>query len=226
MFNKGFCKVHGPERIQAPDAPKDLIFCSEVILSNLIYRILQQFRNSYSQNDIEIQPFLELLNELTMLGTPLRRICVYYLLNEEFYSRKIKTEKSGSSSSFKHNEKMFINSFIIDQKIPIEYQNEICNPEYKNILNEFLFWCVFYEFPQNLVKFLLNLFVDHEYKAEFTRAFLSHYLSISTKSIRKNEILNVSLISVQLFSNESITIKALAILRIRMLTILLLQMII
>ena len=209
MFNKGFCKVHGPERIQAPDAPKDLIFCSEVILSNLIYRILQQFRNSYSQNDNEIQPFLELLNELTMLGTPLRRICVYYLLNEEFYSRKIKTEKSGSSSSFKHNEKMFINSFIIDQKIPIEYQNEICNPEYKNILNEFLFWCVFYEFPQNLVKFLLNLFVDHEYKAEFTRAFLSHYLSISTKSIRKNEILNVSLISVQLFSNESITIKAL-----------------
>jgi len=196
MFIKGFCKLHEPERIKAPDAPKELIVCSEVILSNLIYRILQHLRNMNSQNYDVIEPFLDLLNELTSFGTPLRRIFVKYLLNEEFYAEKSKKEK------------IFFNSFRNDQNIPSEYQNEICNPEYKSILTEFLFWCVFYEFPQNLVKFLINLFSDHEYKAEFTRVFLSHYLSISTKSIRKKEIINVSLISVQLFSNEPITIKA------------------
>jgi len=55
---------------------KELIVCSEVILSNLINRILQHLRNMNSQNNNVTEPFLDYLNELTTFGTPLRRIFV------------------------------------------------------------------------------------------------------------------------------------------------------
>ncbi len=49
MSKIGFCKYHGPERLKNPEAPKDLIKCSEIILANLVYRILQYFRSAYSK---------------------------------------------------------------------------------------------------------------------------------------------------------------------------------
>ena len=44
----GFCKFHGPDRETISDAPIELTKCSEIILSNLIYRILQFFRSASS----------------------------------------------------------------------------------------------------------------------------------------------------------------------------------
>ena len=42
----GFCKSHGHEDSNCvPEAPIELTKCSEIMLSNLIYRILQHFRS-------------------------------------------------------------------------------------------------------------------------------------------------------------------------------------
>ena len=47
MSPKGFCKSHGSHKDDsAQKAPEDLIICCEPIVSNLIYRILQFYRNA------------------------------------------------------------------------------------------------------------------------------------------------------------------------------------
>ena len=46
----------------------------------------------------DIQPYLELLNELCSLGTPLRKILVDFMINEEFYNKKIQGEINKTSS--------------------------------------------------------------------------------------------------------------------------------
>ena len=40
----------------------------------------------------DLQPYLDLLNELCSLGTPMRKILVDYMINEEFYKEKISAE--------------------------------------------------------------------------------------------------------------------------------------
>ena len=47
MSKLGFCKFHGPDRQVVAEAPNELTKCSEIILPNLIYRILQFFRSVY-----------------------------------------------------------------------------------------------------------------------------------------------------------------------------------
>jgi len=40
----------------------------------------------------DVQPCLELLNELCAMGTPMRKILVEYMISEEFYESKIAAE--------------------------------------------------------------------------------------------------------------------------------------
>lgn len=49
MNKRGFCKFHGPDREAAPEAPSELIKCSEVLLPNLVYRLLQYFRSVFKE---------------------------------------------------------------------------------------------------------------------------------------------------------------------------------
>ncbi len=85
--------------------PVELTRCAEFILSNLLYCLPQHFRSLYSSvqaskdstssrvimNSIldDVQPGLELLNELWGMGTPMRKILVEYMISEEFYESKI-----------------------------------------------------------------------------------------------------------------------------------------
>ncbi len=50
MNPKGFCKFHGKRDNQNLKVPDDLIKCSEIILSHLLYRLLQFFRNAYASS--------------------------------------------------------------------------------------------------------------------------------------------------------------------------------
>lgn len=80
------------------------------------------------------------------------------------------------------------------------------------MLDEFLFWCIRFEFPESLVKYLLSLLPDLAYKETFIKAFVSHYSYISKLLLNsKSEHLasRVVHISVQLFSNEAMAMKAL-----------------
>ena len=80
------------------------------------------------------------------------------------------------------------------------------------MLDEFLFWCIKFEFPEILVKLLLSQLPDIRYKQIFIKSFVSQYSYISILLLNsKSEHLasRVVHISVQLFSNEAIAMKAL-----------------
>ncbi len=87
----------------------------------------------------------------------------------------------------------------------------MCSSNSKYIVDEFLYWCICFEFPENLVKFLLSLLPSIEYKQIFIKSFVSQYSYISILLLTsKSENLSsrVVHISVQLFSNEAIAMKA------------------
>lgn len=204
------------------------------------------------------------MNELCSLGTPLRKIFVDYIINEEFYSKKIQSEslpKSASSLSsadqpktlrFKaraqldhddddnedddddeddddlseviicpqnsaHNHSIYTKALSMHEAIKVpsifrHIEDQIRLLTNKSIVDELLFWCIRFEFPEPLVKFLLSLLPDLRYKMHFIRSFVSQYSYISVLLLQsKSEQLSsrVVHISVQLFSNEAIALKAL-----------------
>ena len=122
---------------------------------------------------------------------------------------------STKSDAFKHE--VYTNALVSQQKIkvPLTYESktkEICNSYSSSMVDEFLFWCIRFEFPENLVKFLLSLLPDIEYKQIFIKSFVSQYSYISVLLLNsKSEHLSSKVvhISVQLFSNEAIAMKAL-----------------
>ena len=120
MNPNGFCKSHGCassafNRSSSSKAaqnvpPEELTKCCEVLFAHLVFRILQAFRHAHTLTDYkfnstllthrsnlqdilnEIQPYLDMLNELCALGTPIRKILVDYMTSESFYLLKCKYE--------------------------------------------------------------------------------------------------------------------------------------
>ena len=166
------------------------------------------------------------------IGTPLKKIFVDYLISEDFYSKKIQSEsykcvniiseeelnnpKTTKTQNLSYQHEIYLKGLnsLETIKLPDLFKNkqdEMCKLEYKNMVDEFLFWCVIFEFPENLVKFLLSLLPDIRYKMIFIKSFVSHYSYISVLLLNsKSEHLSsrVVHISVQLFSNEAIAKKA------------------
>ena len=101
---------------------------------------------------------------------------------------------------------------IVLPPIYINKSAEILNLDSKLMVDEFLYWCIRFEFPENLVKYLLSLLPDLRYKQIFIKSFVSQYSYISMillNSRAEHLSSRVVHISVQLFSNEAIAMKAL-----------------
>lgn len=85
------------------------------------------------------------------------------------------------------------------------------NLKHTTLLEEFIFWTFKFEFPQNIVCFLLNMLPDLEYKEQLTRTFVMHYSRIPTvlEMSRDPDTLSNRVVhmSVQLFSNETLALK-------------------
>jgi E3 ubiquitin-protein ligase UBR3 len=275
MNPKGFCKSHGcisshsnksssSKTNQNNFPPDELTKTADILFSNLIYRLLQSFRHAYVQceykfnsaflthrtnlQDVlnEIQPYLDMLNELCTLGTPIRKILVDYMISESFYKLKCKYESMQKESfkrlyepikemalvieqcdeeiddnendlNLKYEHKIYLKSL---KRLPIinapplfkSNANLLFKLEHKHMIDELLYWCIQFEFPENVVKFLLSLLPDLRYKNVFIKSFVAQYSYISWLLLNsKSEHLSsrVVHISVQLFSNEAIAIKAL-----------------
>ncbi|KAL0839138.1 hypothetical protein ABMA28_017110 [Loxostege sticticalis] len=83
--------------------------------------------------------------------------------------------------------------------------------QHNTLLDEFIFWTFKYEFPQNIVCFLLNMLPDQDYKEHLTRTFVMHYARIplvleaaSDPDTLSNRVVHMS---VQLFSNEALALR-------------------
>lgn len=229
MSKSGFCKHHGTNR-KVQDAPNDLVASVKVILSHLLYRLVQYLREKFKINDDKIEDsqvsplelisgidvYFEFLNDLCGLGTPIRKIVADSMIDEPFYEIKIKQEKE------KYENKQFIHDTLVGYSLnrysfvrPTQldsYEFKLIKDKYTHLLDELFFWCIKYEFPENLVKFLLVLLPEADYKIVIMELFVSNYTTISNALLNaKTDSLSTRVIhiSVQLFSNEVITIKAL-----------------
>jgi E3 ubiquitin-protein ligase UBR3 len=79
------------------------------------------------------------------------------------------------------------------------------------LLDELLFWLIKYQIPDRLLKLLLMLLTDLNFKYSFTRSFVNIYGMAISRLITSREKFNSSRLvhmSVQLFSNVDITVQA------------------
>lgn len=108
---------------------------------------------------------------------------------------------------------------ISDLKISDQIESFKADLKHQTYLDEIIFWTIYYEFPTNLITFLLKMLPHDDYKAHFAECFVKHYFRISMlilhpiqrfngmndKDIYHNKLANAIVhISVQLFSNENL----------------------
>lgn len=133
-------------------------------------------------------------------------------VSEEFHQAS--KFKLTQPTNYRHA--VYESSLAKQQKIQVPKKFEqismaICESNSRYMVDEFLYWCIRFEFPENLVKFLLSLLPNLSYKQIFIKSFVSQYSFISVLLLNsKSENLSsrVVHISVQLFSNEAIAMKA------------------
>ncbi|OTF78885.1 E3 ubiquitin-protein ligase UBR3-like protein, partial [Euroglyphus maynei] len=109
---------------------------------------------------------------------------------------------------------------ISDLKIVDQIESFKSDLKHKTYLDEIIFWTIYYEFPNNLITFLLKMLPHDDYKAHFAECFVKHYFRVSMlilhpmqrfsgmtdKDIYHNKLANAIVhISVQLFSNENLS---------------------
>jgi E3 ubiquitin-protein ligase UBR3 len=179
-----------------------------------------------------LNPYIELLNELCSIGTPIRKVLVECMISEALYARKVDAERLRKPAperpeipndtdhpheAHSHTHRVYTDALasLKPIKVPEVFkpiEKEIIQLTDGTMIDEFLFWCIQFEFQENLVKFLLSLLPDIRYKMMFIRSFVSKYSYISVMLLTsKSEQLSSKVvhISVQLFSNEAIALKAL-----------------
>ena len=115
--------------------------------------------------------FLGMLMEFNNMGELMRRVMTRALINEQMYKRLVEPPFASNTfgkyletSKYKYEEavKMFPSP-----EPPDDYKHLPALGQFivhKTLLEEFIFWTFKYEFPQNIVCFLLNMLPDQDYK--------------------------------------------------------------
>ena len=152
----------------------------------------------------DVIPYLNLINEICGLGTVFRERIAKYMLDTEFYLKKINEEFLEMTDTRSHNYFMQMVSKS-DQEIviPQVFQHKISKPNSNNILNEFMFWWIKFNFPSCLAKLTVNLLTEHDFRIETTISFITHYLLLSREiQDRLKRNVEIYLLSAQLYLAE------------------------
>uniref|UniRef100_T1JNI2 E3 ubiquitin-protein ligase n=1 Tax=Strigamia maritima TaxID=126957 RepID=T1JNI2_STRMM len=234
MKESGFCNRHGPRnQLDKVTPPPDLFLLSEMMMPRLFLRLLRHFRdqnsqiyeNSASEAKEKLQKlfqdaesFIHMLHRCSEMGAAMRHVMAKVLTNADVYKQL--NEVPSSSSSQEHYIKRSNARYIEALKsLPVpDLEFQVGGfPEmssvlfHKTLLEELVFWTVKFEFPQKLVCLLLNMMPDTNYKDAFTRTFVQHYGCISLMLVNSNDADTLSNrvvhVSVQLFSNEALTLQ-------------------
>ncbi|XP_055590598.1 E3 ubiquitin-protein ligase Ubr3-like [Uranotaenia lowii] len=228
MKAEGFCSDHGINNCQnKSQVPNDLMIVAEAMMPRLLLRLLLRFRNHNSRNHNSTMrlhtakncdDYCSMLMEFNNMGELMRRVMTKVLIDEDTYRRL--TEPPFPSNEYglcleqsRKNYEEAVRMFPSPEP-PDEYKHLPALGEtivHKTLLEEFIFWTFMYEFPQNIVCFLLNMLPDQDYKEHLTRTFVMHYCRIpsvlemsSDPDTLSNRVVHMS---VQLFSNESLALK-------------------
>lgn len=228
MKAEGFCSDHGINNCQNKSpVPDDLMVVAEAMMPRLLLRLLLHFRDHYAKNHKSAtysrtakycDDYCSMLMEFNNMGELMRRVMTKALINEDTYRKLVELPfPSSPFGSFLENSRVkYLDavSLFPSPEPPDEYKHLPAlgkNLVHKTLLEEFIFWTFKYEFPQNIVCFLLNMLPDQDYKEHLTRTFVMHYCRIpsvlemsSDPDTLSNRVVHMS---VQLFSNESLALK-------------------
>ncbi|XP_046801824.1 E3 ubiquitin-protein ligase Ubr3 [Lucilia cuprina] len=226
MKAEGFCSDHGiNNRVNKEPVPANLLAVAEAIMPKLLFRLLQHFRehsDATSQSFIVVAQLCELftnmLIDLNNMGEIMRKVMTRALISQEVYKQfaDVNCLSSRHARVLKKNREKYeeaVNRFPRPEP-PDDYKHLPALGEklvHTTLLEEFIFWTFKFEFPQNLVCFLLNMLPDQDYKVHLTRTFVMHYSRIPSvlEMSRDPDTLSNRVVhmSVQLFSNESLALK-------------------
>ncbi|XP_073956501.1 ubr3 ubiquitin ligase [Choristoneura fumiferana] len=228
MKEDGFCSNHGNKCPRPGTAPADLKCVAEAMMPRLILRLLQHFRenssgtqttsNSYRIAVQECEGYVQMLMEFNNMGDLMRSAMTKALINPQMYRNLVEPPfpETEYGCYMAESNKMYekaLDSFPAPEP-PDQYRHlPALAPRltHYTLLDEFIFWTFKYEFPQNVVCFLLNMLPDQDYKEHLTRTFVMHYARIplvleaaGDPDTLSNRVVHMS---VQLFSNEALALR-------------------
>ncbi|KAL9877993.1 ubr3 ubiquitin ligase isoform 2-T2 [Glossina fuscipes fuscipes] len=225
MKAEGFCSDHGiNNRVNKEPVPANLLAVAEAIMPKLLFRLLQHFREHSDATSQTFnlaahlcEEFTNMLIDLNNMGEIMRKVMTRALISKEVYScNDVSTLSSRHVKVLRRNREKYeeaVNRFPRPEP-PDDYKDLPAlgaKLEHTTLLEEFIFWTFKFEFPQNLVCFLLNMLPDQDYKEHLTRTFVMHYSRIPSvlEMSRDPDTLSNRVVhmSVQLFSNESLALK-------------------
>ncbi|CAF3003113.1 unnamed protein product [Rotaria sp. Silwood2] len=229
MNSNSFCKHHGSNRIPNAHIPYKLIRCTQILLPRLILRFVQHLRshasptkaNTYStiEEFTLLTSLFDLFDDLCNAGSCIRTIFTDCLLNIELYE-KFNTQSlidDLPNISYDVYLQQLNETSSLLMPISLRTDNSSVYFHIKKatcLLDEILFWLVKYQIPERLLKSLLMLLTDLNFKSLCIRSFLNIYGMIIDRLIHcqnSRERMNSSRLvhmSVQLFSNSNITVQA------------------
>ncbi|CAM4976530.1 unnamed protein product [Rotaria socialis] len=229
MNPNSFCKHHGPNRLPNAPIPQSLIRCAQIVLPRLILRLIQYLRshatpiksNPYSTmvDFNSLASLFDLIDDLNNAGSSIRSIFTDCLLNSEFY------EQFNTQSSFNDLPNIAYDVYLQQLNaatsllIPtsLRTDNSLAYFHIRKatcLLDEIFFWLTQYQIPERLLKFVLMLLADFNFKRSCIQSFLNIYgMSIDRLAHCRNsrDRINssrIAQISVQMFSNTDIIIQA------------------
>lgn len=228
MKAEGFCSDHGINNCQNKSpVPDDLMVVAEAMMPRLLLRLLLHFRDHnakshnstvYSRTAKYCDDYCSMLMEFNNMGELMRRVMTKALIDESTYRKLVEPPyPSNQYGNFlEHSRRKYEEAVRLfpSPEPPDEYKHLPALGQtivHKTLLEEFIFWTFKYEFPQNIVCFLLNMLPDQDYKEHLTRTFVMHYCRIPSVLEMSNDPDTLSNrvvhMSVQLFSNESLALK-------------------
>ncbi|CAF0753954.1 unnamed protein product [Didymodactylos carnosus] len=216
MHASGFCTHHGPGRPQMDHPPRELICCAEFLIPYTLKCLVKALRMAgFLDKQNEGPELLDLLNKLSDLGSAIQIYITNALVDEELYRNFTTDNESKKAYYYDYLKQIFdaipnvyfadnlIDNGDVTEKMPFDIG-------IKTLLDELMFWCVYAQLPEDLVRFLLSLLPNLNFKMLFTKTFLRYYgmilLSLVSDSNSSDDIPSRLVhISVQLFSSHSIT---------------------
>lgn len=202
--------------------PGDLLAVAEAVMPRLLLRLLHHFRDHAATQTYyhgkACDEYCSMLMELNNMGDVLRRVMTAALINPVLYKQLVEgpfpaSEYGEFLAASKRKYETAVKSFPSPEP-PEDYKHLPALSEtisHATLLEEFIFWTFKFEFPQNIVCFLLNMLPDQDYKEHLTRTFVMHYSRIPSvlEMSKDTDTLSNRVVhmSVQLFSNESLALK-------------------
>ncbi|CAG9125814.1 unnamed protein product [Plutella xylostella] len=228
MKEDGFCSNHR-NKDRPGAAPADLMCVAEAMMPRLVLRLLQHFReNSWGSSASnseryrvavsDCENYVQMLMEFNKMGDLMRSAMTKALINPQMYRNLVDPPFPCTQYGCYMAESRTMYDKALDAfpapDPPLEYRHlPALAPRltHNTLLEEFIFWTFKYEFPQNVVCFLLNMLPDQDYKEHLTRTFVMHYARIplvleaaADPDTLSNRVVHMS---VQLFSNEALALR-------------------